>query len=200
MIGAMTRAGFILAGGASARMGRDKALLPHAAGTLVEHIAVAVQAVAGSVTLVGAPERYEFLGLPAIPDRQPGNGALEGMATALAYTDADWNLIVACDLPGVTTGLFALLFAHADASRCDCVIPRSPDGWLQPLCGVYHRGCLGPLSTALERGVRKVHDALAVLRMLTVDVQDASQLINLNTPAEWNAYHDRVLSHPAGSR
>ena len=198
MIGSMTRAGFILAGGASVRMGRDKALLPHGAGTLVEHVAAAVRAVAGSVTLVGAPERYDFLGLPAIPDRQPGSGPLEGIATALERTDAEWNLIVACDLPGVTTGLFSLLFSRADASRCDCVIPRLPDGSLQPLCGVYHRGCRGPLSSALERGVRKVYDALAGLRVHPVDVQDAGDLVNLNTPAEWDDYRSRHQSDAAG--
>ena len=63
-----SRAGFVLAGGRSSRMGRDKALLPLDGHTLVDHIAGLVQRAAGNVTLIGPPERYATLGYPVIPD------------------------------------------------------------------------------------------------------------------------------------
>ena len=66
------RAGFVLVGGASSRMGSDKASLPFRGGALVEHVAAAVAEAAGNVTLVGPPERYRDLGLRIIPDRYPG--------------------------------------------------------------------------------------------------------------------------------
>ena len=93
-------AGFVLVGGNSTRMGRDKAQLPLHGRTLVEHIAGAVAEAAGSVTLIGAPERYPDLGIRMLPDSRPGAGPLGGICTALASTDAEWNLIVACDMPG----------------------------------------------------------------------------------------------------
>ena len=50
-----TSAGFVLTGGRSSRMGRDKALLPIEGSVLVERAAERVRAAAGSVTLIGAP-------------------------------------------------------------------------------------------------------------------------------------------------
>jgi molybdopterin-guanine dinucleotide biosynthesis protein A len=36
---------------------------------------------------------------------------------------------------------------------------------IEPLAAVYHRECLAPISAALARGVRKVSDAIAELRV-----------------------------------
>ena len=55
----MSVAAFVLTGGHSTRMGRDKALLPYGDGTLVERVAQVAQRAAGVVHLVGAPERPE---------------------------------------------------------------------------------------------------------------------------------------------
>jgi molybdopterin-guanine dinucleotide biosynthesis protein A len=93
----IARAGFVLVGGNSSRMGRDKARLPFHGTTLVEHVASTVADAAGSVTLVGAPERYASLGFPMLVDSRTGAGPLAGIHTALASSPAAWNLIVACD-------------------------------------------------------------------------------------------------------
>ena len=103
-------------------------------------VAAAVARAAGNVTLVGHAE------LPAIPDRYPGEGPLGGILTALHHTSADWNLIVACDMPEVSAAFLAELLARAMRSRADVLLPCGPDGLPQPLCAVYHRralACLG---------------------------------------------------------
>jgi len=97
-----TAAGFVLTGGSSLRMGRDKALLPIGGSALVERTAERVRAAAGSVTLIGAPSRYAHLGLAVAPDLIADCGPIGGLYTALKMTSADWNLVVACDMPGVT--------------------------------------------------------------------------------------------------
>src|SRR3981081_963293 len=79
----VTRAGFVLVGGNSSRMGKDKARLPFGGGTLAEYVAKAVREAAGSVTLVGAPERYLSLGFPMLTDIRKGAGPLSGIHTAL---------------------------------------------------------------------------------------------------------------------
>ena len=59
-----SHAGFLLVGGRSTRMGRDKALLPYRGVTLGEFVAGEIRMATGSVTLIGPPERYQHLGLP----------------------------------------------------------------------------------------------------------------------------------------
>src|SRR5260370_42365165 len=58
----VSRAGYILVGGKSSRMGQDKAFLPFGNTTLVQHVAETVRAAAGSVTLIGDPANYSDLG------------------------------------------------------------------------------------------------------------------------------------------
>ena len=70
------RAGFALAVGRSFRMGQDKALLPWKGSTRIESVAREVFAAAGSVTLIGSPERYGNFGFPIISDRIAGCGPL----------------------------------------------------------------------------------------------------------------------------
>src|SRR5215831_2146120 len=97
--------GYVLAGGASRRMGTPKALLPFRGRTLIEYVAGEVLTAAGNVTIVGRPELYAGLGFDAISDAQPGFGPLGGLLTALSSADAEWSLVVACDLPRITAVL-----------------------------------------------------------------------------------------------
>ncbi len=176
---------FVLVGGASSRMGQDKARLPFHGKTLVEHIAEAVAEAAGSVTLVGAPERYESLHIPRIADTRAGSGPLAGIHTALSASRADWNLIVACDMPGITGAFLQSLMAAAESSGADCLIPTGPTGRLEPLCAAYHLRCLAPIGAALDRGVRKVTEGLAGLRIAEWNVVESRWFSNVNTPEEW---------------
>lgn len=179
------RSGFVLVGGASSRMGRDKALLPHRGTTLVEHVAAEVREAAGSVVLVGPPERYQSLGLPVLEDTRPGLGPLAGIATALASTAGGWSLIVACDMPAVTAQFLTELIEKAEASSFDCILPAGVDRRLEPLCAAYHRRCLPVIEAALERGVRKVTAGLAGLDLHLWPCHDSDIFRNVNTPADW---------------
>ena len=183
-----TWAGFVLVGGNSSRMGRDKARLPFQGKTLVEHVACAVAEAAGSVTLVGAPERYETLGFPMLADRRAGAGPLAGIHTALAASTAAWNLIVACDMPGISAPFLRSLLAAAQSSDADCLLPAGPSGLPEPLCAVYHSRCLQVIGAALDRNVRKITDGLAGLRIVNLSVAESGWFRNVNTPEEWTQY------------
>ena len=184
----ITRAGFVLVGGNSSRMGQDKACLPYRGATLVEYVAAAVAEAAGSVTLVGAPERYPGLDLPRIADSRTGSGPLAGIHSALSASRAAWNLIVACDMPGVSGPFLSSLLDAAERSGCDCLIPAGPSGLPEPLCAVYHLSCLGPIGEALDRNVRKIVDGLAAVRSGIWNVGESHWFRNANTPEEWTQY------------
>jgi molybdopterin-guanine dinucleotide biosynthesis protein A len=184
----MSRAGFVLVGGQSSRMGRDKAVLPHRDATLVERVAREVLAAAGSVTLVGPAERYQALGYSVISDRLAGCGPLAGIEAALRATRADWNLVVACDMPAVTAAFLNSLWEAAEHSGADCLLPVSGPGRPEPLCAVYHRRCLPRIAKALDEGTRKITDALAGLHVVFWPAGNAACFDNVNTPEDWEAY------------
>ena len=163
-------------------MGRDKARLPFRGGHLVSGVAANVARAAGNVTLVGHPE------LPAIPDLYPGQGPLGAILTALHHTPSDWNLIVACDMPEVSTAFLGELLAQAMRSRAAVLLPYGPDSLPQPLCAAYHRSALAALEEQFARGVRQVTEALAGLAVERFAVSELSIFQNVNTPEDWAAY------------
>lgn len=177
-------AGFVLVGGRSSRMGRDKALLPFEGKTLGEYVAGVVLEAAGSVALIGDPSRYSHLGFPVVADSVLGCGPLGGIEAALCATHADWNLIVACDMPGVPA---AFLRGLVNGAAGDCVLARGPSARPEPLCAVYHRRCLPDIREALARGVRKVTDGLASLDVRYAD-GPAHWFANVNTPEDWTLF------------
>jgi molybdopterin-guanine dinucleotide biosynthesis protein A len=172
-------------------MGRDKALLPFRGGALAGHAAATVAAAAGSAVLIGDPQKYGHLGYPAIPDRRPGVGPLGGIESALSYTGADWNLLLACDMPAMSAEFLRGLLDRAEQLDADVLLPAGPLGLPEPLSAVYHRRCLATLGRALDAGVRKITDALAGLEVASWNTGDAACFDNLNTPEEWACYDAR---------
>lgn len=167
-------------------MGRDKALLEWHGRMVVEKIAAEVRAAAGSATLVGPPEKYWHLGLPVIGDKIENCGPIGGLYTALSLTDADWNLLIASDMPNIRREFLVELFEAAEGSGADCVVPETV-GDLHPLCAVYHRRGAWAAKFAIDHKRFKMHDFLSTIHMARWPVSDAFFLSNANTPAEWTA-------------
>jgi len=184
----MSGAAFILAGGRSSRMGRDKALLPFRGRRLIQHVAEQARGVTETITLVGHIDRYANLGYPVIADLIPDRGPLSGIHAALTHTTADWNLILACDMPRITPEFLSKLITRAEASHALAVIPIGPDSIPQPLCAAYHRDCSATIAGALQCNIQKVTTALGPL---PIDLWPVPQLLdfrNINTPEEWVSY------------
>jgi molybdopterin-guanine dinucleotide biosynthesis protein A len=183
-------------------MGCPKALLDFGGSPLILHSAALLKTLVASVTIVGPPSQYAALGLPVTADDVPAHagsdateqqsrGPLAGIATALGATHAPWNLIVACDLPYLSSAWLEWLLARALRSQGEAVIPRSEYG-MEPLAAVYRRECAAPIAAALAQGVRKVSDAIARLPVEFVDRAEWSEidpseciLKNMNSPKDY---------------
>jgi molybdenum cofactor guanylyltransferase len=195
-------------------MGLDKALLEFGGVPLILHTARLFEPLVAEVTVVGSRSRYERLGLNVIGDEAPADdkrikrgpdkscGPLAGIAAALSATHSRWNLIVACDMPYLSSEWIEWLLSRAMRSRGDVVIPRTERG-LEPLAAVYRRECGTQISAALARGVRKVTDAVEELQLDLVSPRDWAAidseglvLRNMNAPRD---YEDAV-NWWAGSR
>ena len=183
----MRAAGFVLVGGRSSRMGRDKALLPWRDQTLAEGIAAQVRNAAGNVALVGR-DAHEITSIECLPDLHPGLGPLSGIETALASGRGDLNLIHACDLFIPETGWLKQLLKTAEMNRAPCVVTVDKDGRTHPLCGVYRADCLSPIQKALDGRRLRLMDLIEELGV--EQARFSGPIWNLNTPEDWQTLQE----------
>jgi len=186
----------ILAGGRARRFGgADKASLPVGRARIIDRQLAAVSALTDDVRIVAnEAARYEELGVRVIPDAIADAGPLGGIYSALADVRHDWTIVLACDLPFVTSALLERLAAEvASGSEVDAVAPRSARG-LEPLCALYHRRCGRVARSLIERGDLAVLGLLDAVRVRVVEPDalapyDAGALFeNVNTPHD----HERA--------
>lgn len=189
--------GLVLCGGASRRMGADKALLALGELTLLERAVACLAHVAAPVRLAcGERARYGELGLPLVCDRVAGGGPLAGIEAGLAAAaesdSGGYLCVLAVDMPRAHAALVAQLLERARADDLDACLLESASG-PEPLCAVYHTRLLPRVRAALDAGERKVTSFLAPAfgaqpaRVAWLDVRacaaDGAEL-NLNTPAD----------------
>ena len=165
-------------------MGRDKALLPYRGSTLLEHMAALVREAVGSVSVIADPARYARYGYPVYADRVTECGPAGGIYTALCVSRAEWNLMVACDMPGVTVELLRALIEMTSQPIGNCVIPVGPNGEPEPLCGLYHARCLPELDRAILEKRFRMKDLIRELEPIFM-IAPSGCFSNANTPEEW---------------
>jgi len=173
-------AAFVIAGGQSARMGRDKAFLTLGGSTLLERALAVARSVSQEVTLVGQHEKFAAYG-SVIEDVYPGQGPLAGIHAALSGSACELNLMIGVDTPFLDPKFVQYLVEQARTSAAvvtvpvTCVVtpesrvPRKgpprpvsqkpgetrvgqPPGQPQPLCAVYRREFAPVAEEALRQG------------------------------------------------
>lgn len=143
----------VLAGGASRRFGADKALLRICPGgpTLIERVVAIGRRISPEVFVVGH-ERYGSVvtDVPIVPDEHPGRGPLEGIQKALQFASAPRVLLLACDMPCLSSSLLQAM--GTSDSSADVILARTEDGRWQPMPGIYRRSALPAIERALRDG------------------------------------------------
>jgi molybdopterin-guanine dinucleotide biosynthesis protein A len=184
--------GYVLAGGQSTRMGRDKAMLELDGVPLLRRVYELLLAICGSATIVGPRERYISLGLPLIEDARPHCGPLAGIDAALADCTAEWAIVVACDMPGLEDAVLRGLLAEAKrAGEAQVVLPVSPGGQAEPLCALYRPSFLQEVRKQLETGRFKLLEAIARAPRREVILDRPHHFMNVNRPEDWEALRAR---------
>jgi molybdopterin-guanine dinucleotide biosynthesis protein A len=192
----------ILAGGRAARFGgRDKSALVIGGQSILERQLAELSRLTDDILVVGADKGSVPGSLcRVVPDRTPGCGPLGGLDAALAAAKNEVVVIVACDMPFVTSaflGHLVDLIGNADA-----VVPRTERGY-HPLCAVYTQACRGPVVRRLAERRLKMLDLLADLRVRALTTAEIEAfggarrlLANVNTPADYEAI-ETAQSHEA---
>lgn len=188
----MKACGIILSGGKSSRMGTNKALLKINEIPNVERVKIELQSLVSDLILVSNdPETYQFLKLKTVTDDYPGQGPLAGIHAGLQASTFELNLVVACDMPFVSSKLGQRLLELAE--QYDAVIPVI-NGKQQPLFAVYRKGIFKEIEKCIMTGNLRIKQLLAELNCLYVTEQELAAytevrldriFFNMNHPEEY---------------
>jgi molybdopterin-guanine dinucleotide biosynthesis protein A len=179
----------ILAGGASRRMGRDKASLILDGRSMLDLVAETMQALFPEVKLSVREPRFDAR-LPQILDDPACQGPLAGLLSGLEQLSASWLFVVGCDMPFVTANVVEQLAMRRGA--CQAVVPVA-GGYPQPLAAFYSRSSLRVIRTHLAAGGKQ--SMQAILEKLDVCFVEEAELldadptlrsfVDLDTPADY---------------
>jgi molybdopterin-guanine dinucleotide biosynthesis protein A len=191
----------ILVGGRARRFGgRDKSALLVGGRTILQRQLEAIAPVADDVLVVGSgfsgiegpaeagPHNERGPNWRVIQDRVPDAGPLAGLDAALAGARDDVLILLACDMPFVTSAFLEYLVANA--AGFEAVVPRTDRGY-HPLCAVYRRACRAMVSERLADGILAMTGLVEAVRTRVIEPEDVERfgpgrrlLVNVNTPGE----------------
>jgi len=180
----------VLAGGASSRFGRDKALLRLGGETLIQRVVRRLSRVSDDVLIVGNRlERFGDLGVRLVDDAEPGAGAFGGVYTAVLASRHPYVFCVACDMPFLDLNLIRYMFLLCPGY--DVVMPYVR-GEPEPLHAIYGKTCAAAMRAALDRGERRIISFLPQVRVRDVrddEIQildpELRSFFNINVPEDW---------------
>ena len=154
--------GYVLAGGKSSRMGREKALMQLAGKPLVRHAVKKLRRVCMDVRILSDNEELETFA-PIVRDIHPGCGPISGMEAGLRHSIFEWNLFMAVDMPFLPSvfvfrwlKVWRLEEKRGMANRIPRVRMFKVDGFPQPAFCLLHKEVAPFLTAAIERGEYKL--------------------------------------------
>lgn len=187
MIGKNNITGIILAGGKSSRMGTDKATLLLKEKTFIQHIIEAMKPLVNNIVIVSDNPNHDEFEIGRIEDVIKDAGPLAGLYSGLQYSKTDYNLVVSCDVPLITSEVLKRLIKNYEENYD--VIQLESYQKTMPLTALYKKTCEIIIKNLLDKGERRVRFAVSQLKTKTITLDDnlASAVININTKEEFDA-------------
>lgn len=189
---------FILAGGKSTRMGRDKAFVDYDGRTLLARALNLARSITSDVRIVGSREKFAPFA-PVVEDVFRDCGPLGGIHAALRASLTELNLMLAVDTPFVSPEILQHMIAQArSAPEAAAVVPRCAGGW-QPLCAIYRREFADAAENALRAGQNRIDRLFEEVCTRAIEQEEmeaagfsSAIFRNLNTPEELQAQRRRA--------
>ena len=180
--------GYVLAGGKSSRMGRDKALLEINGEPLIARATAKLRKVCAEVCILGdKPELAEYA--PLVPDLHPDSGPIGGIEAALDHSGFDWNLLMPVDVPFLPVAFLREWVERVIADEALRVAYFEVGGRPQPGLLLIHRKAKPYFSAAIERCEYKLLPALSAAangmwHVERIEGECESWFTNVNTPED----------------
>ncbi|HQU37235.1 MAG TPA: molybdenum cofactor guanylyltransferase [Anaerolineales bacterium] len=198
----------IQAGGASSRMGEDKALKLFLGRPLIQRVVDRLEPMADElIVTTNRPDDFSFLGLRLFPDVMPGRGALGGLYTAISSAAHPLVAVVACVMPFASANIIEAALKIMDDENADVVIAQGEEGY-EPLHALYRREtCLPAIESAIHADQWRViawfpRVKVRVFTPEEIKSADPAGLAfwNVNTPEEFARAEELATSQSAPGR
>ncbi|MEW6378900.1 MAG: molybdenum cofactor guanylyltransferase [bacterium] len=180
----------IMAGGASSRMGKNKALLSIAGKSMIRHIYDTLQPLFDeiiiSVSKKGEPLIPDANNVVTVIDLKPGQGPLMGIYSGLSASSSRVNFVIACDIPTIDLPLMRKLLSCS--CRYDIAVPSFKPQEFEPLFAVYTREVTRTAKTLLDRNQRRIGELFPLGKTKVVEIADCRWYANLNTPHDYQCF------------
>jgi molybdopterin-guanine dinucleotide biosynthesis protein A len=173
-------------------MGTDKAFVNILGKPLIEHLLARVADVGQEETILitNRLADYAHLTLPMYSDVLPDKGSLGGIYSAIHHSSHDYTLVIACDMPFISTDLLRYMAMLRDGDKYDVIVPRV-EGYPEGLHALYSKQCLEPIRKRLDADELKVISFYDDVRVRYIDEDEYKQFnekglafYNVNTPDE----------------
>ena len=177
----------VLAGGRSRRMGMDKARLTYHNGEEQEvHVAQLCRSL-GLETYISKASSWEGTTLGefrVIKDIHTDIGPLGALLAAFEHAETSAWLVVACDLPLISTDTLQSLLLHRNTDLAATAYTHS-DNLPEPLLAIYEPSIHQALKVAYGSGNYSPRYLLQHQEIHMLPTHDPSTLSNANTPEEY---------------
>ena len=179
--------GIILAGGKSLRMGTDKGFLKWNNKLFIESIIDALDPLVSAIIIVSNDERYDAFGTKRVKDIIENAGPVAGIYSGLKASKTEYNLVLSCDIPLITTSILNQLIDAID-DETD-IIQFQSQGKAMPLIALYKKHCEKQFLKVLNQGERRLRIAVNTCKVKTIilNAVDEMYTTNVNTPQQLKA-------------
>jgi len=200
---------FVIAGGKSSRMGRDKRWLDIGGRSMLERCLRRIPTVFSERFLMveaNSPDIMQLAencGFCIVTDEVQGRGPVEGLRLGLKHMSADWGLALSADMPFFSFSAIEPLFIRLSEiiskgeRRIKCILPTL-DGRRQPLAGLYHKGLLTEIAQKIKRGERKLGAMAEAFETELVDIhrytEQKEYFFNVNTKYDYRLASGRAAN------
>lgn len=185
--------GLILAGGASSRMGRPKALLSYQGALQLDRVAQLLQPICNQLFLSCQPIQVDLYraagweGAFVLDQARWGTiGPLNGLLSAFDLHPGPW-LVVGCDYPLLETADIQLLLNSRAAGQL--AVAYETSNGVEPLISLYEAAAAPFLISFWEKGQQSLRHFLSSHPIQRVPPPLPDRLQSIDTPEAYQRIH-----------
>ena len=177
--------GIILAGGKSSRMGTDKGFLMLNDKSFVQYSIDALKPLVSEIIIVSDNPDYNVFGYERIADAIKDAGPVSGICSGLQASKTEYNLVLSCDIPLITTEVLKQLVDAIDDTAE--IIQAESHGKSMPLVAIYKKSVADIFYKFLKEDERRLRVAIKSCQFKNVVLDKAFEntTMNINTKEEF---------------